>query len=491
MSSTRGVLLGEQRPRVASHPRFAWSHADDAAFLSSAYGLAPYDWQFSILEAWLGVTKSGRWAAGRCGLAVPRQNGKNGLVEIVELFKMIALGRKILHTAHEVKTARKAFLRLAGFFENPRHWPELAALVKEIRKTNGQEAIVLDNGASCEFVARSRGSGRGYTVDDLVLDEAQELTDEQLEALLPTMSAAPSGDPQLVMIGTPPGPNSPGEVFTRMRETGVGGKDRRLCWDEWSAVGKRIDVADRALWAANNPSLGAGLHVTVVEDELAQMSPDGFARERLGVWASDQPGAARVFDADDWDELATKDPPTDGTVAYGVKFSPDGQTVAVGVALRPADGPVHVEAVHHRRVAEGTSWLVSWLSERAPDAGLIVVDGKSGAGALVQALRKAGVLQRRILVPTVEQVTSAHAMFLTAVTDKGLSHFAGDTVLTESIGSAGRRKIGNLGGWGLQPVDDGDVTVAESVVLAHFGALTAKRRRTGDRRRSERRAVVA
>ena len=110
--------------------------------------------------------------------------------------------RDSLHTAHEVKTARKAFLRLAGFFESARQWPELAALVSEVRRTNGQEAIVLTNGGSVEFIARSKGSGRGFTVDDLVCDEAQELGTEAYAALKPTISAAPSGDPQTCLLYT-------------------------------------------------------------------------------------------------------------------------------------------------------------------------------------------------------------------------------------------------------------------------------------------------
>jgi hypothetical protein len=31
-----------------------------------------------------------------------------------------------------------------------------------------------------EFIARSKGSGRGFTVDVLVCDEAQDLADEEL-----------------------------------------------------------------------------------------------------------------------------------------------------------------------------------------------------------------------------------------------------------------------------------------------------------------------
>lgn len=483
MNSQLAELVGQQEPRVANAPTAKFSHADDAAFLSSSYGLTPDEWQFTVLEAWLGEQRNGKWSAGRCGLAVPRQNGKNGLLEMVELYKLVVLGRRILHTAHEVKTARKAFLRLCGFFENERQWPELAELVKEIRRTNGQEAVVLTNGASCEFVARSRGSARGYTVDDLMLDEAQELTDEQLEALLPTISSAPSGNPQVTMIGTPPGPNSPGQVFTRMRSAGVEGKDRRLSWHEWSVIGD-VDVHDRSLWAQTNPSLGTRLHMSVIEDEVAQMSPDGFARERLGRWSEDA-ATGGIVTAAKWKALES-DAPTDGETFYGIKFSPDGETMALSVALRPKDGPIHVEGVFHKPMYDGIRWLVDWLKAPTPgDAkerprwstcGAIVVDGKANAPAFVKALLTEGCKERQIKRPTTEDVVAAHSMWLQAIRN-GEMTVIDDPAMLASVTGAGRRKIGNLGGWGLEPLtEDVDVTLAESGVLAHFGAATIKKR---------------
>ena len=110
-------------------PRWRLSEGEDAAFLSQSYGLSPDEWQSLVVDDVLAVRADGRWVSSRCGLSVPRQNGKNGVLEIVELYKMVVLGRRILHTAHEVKTARKAFLRLCAFFEN-RQSPELAAMVK-------------------------------------------------------------------------------------------------------------------------------------------------------------------------------------------------------------------------------------------------------------------------------------------------------------------------------------------------------------------------
>lgn len=220
MSLLAADPVGAQTPRFSVAPSPVYSLAGDACFLAGAYGLEPDPWQRNVLGNWLGVRADGKWASARCGLAVPRQNGKNGIIEIRELFGMIDLGEKFLHTAHEVKTARKAFLRIASFFENPA-FPELQDLVKDIRRTNGQEAIILTNGGGVEFIARTRSSGLGFTVDVLVLDEAQELNDDTLSALLPTISAAPKGNPQQILTGTPPKPSSDGDVFARMRRAAL------------------------------------------------------------------------------------------------------------------------------------------------------------------------------------------------------------------------------------------------------------------------------
>lgn len=162
-STAQRNVKGRQEPRIKLEPSRAYTDGEDAATLSSAYGLTPDPWQRTILDAWLGRDENDKYTASRAGVLVPRQNGKNGVIEMRELYGLAILGEKILHTAHEVRTARKAFLRLASFFENEREYPELAALVVSIRRTNGQEAIKLTNGGVIEFSARSRGAARGFT----------------------------------------------------------------------------------------------------------------------------------------------------------------------------------------------------------------------------------------------------------------------------------------------------------------------------------------
>jgi phage terminase large subunit-like protein len=400
--------------------------------------LVPDVWQEDVLEDWLGRRRDGRWAAATCGLAVPRQNGKNGGIEVRELFGMVALGEKFLHTAHEVKTARKAFLRIASFFENERQYPELAALVKEIRKTNGQEAVILTNGGSVEFIARSRGSGRGFTVDVLVCDEAQDLTDEELAALLPTISAAPTGNPQVIFTGTPPDPEklgAQGEVFRRVRADGESGRDKRLAWTDFGVEDGPIpDVEDRGLWHRVNPALGIRLNVAEVERERALMSPDAFARERLGWWgnpASD----GRAIPGPAWagclDEESRFGP---GTTALGLYLTGDRARAYVGGVGQRGDGLLHVELVAECSTAEALD-VVRRLAEKrnAP----VVIDPGSHAGSFIQPLEDAGVTVEQI---TLQKIGQACGAFYDAVTERNLRHI-GQGQLTAAVRDAATRPI--------------------------------------------------
>ena len=128
----------------ASAPKTVRSTAIDrtmgdlACEFITKHGLVPDPWQAEVLDAWLALDEHGRWAHLTCGLSVPRQNGKNVCLEVREVFGAVALGERILHTAHEVKTAQKHFRRLKFFFgekanDPAAQFPELNALVKTIR----------------------------------------------------------------------------------------------------------------------------------------------------------------------------------------------------------------------------------------------------------------------------------------------------------------------------------------------------------------------
>jgi hypothetical protein len=440
-----------------------FADADDAYELGARYGLALDEWQLIVLRSWLARRRDGKWAANRAGLAVPRQNGKNAAVEVRELFGIVMLGEKWLHSAHEVKTARKAFLRLASFFENERQYPELADLVADIRKTNGQEAVVLTNGGSVEFIARSKSSGRGFTVDGILLDEAQELTDEALAALLPTKSASPLGNPQTIYTGTPPGPKVSGEVFTRMRVQGVKGADRRLSWLEWGAP-RDADLDDREAWARANPALGIRLSVDEILDERAQMSAEDFGRERLGWW-DDVDASGRAIDMSAWGALEDATSKRVGGFVLAIDIDPDRTEASIVMYGVRADGVGHSELIER---SQGTAWVIPRLIElrdkHKPLA--IVIGGNSPAAALGPDLVRAGV---EPLFATQTDYARACGAYRDAVTDGSLRHI-GQVELTASMGAVKARNSGDAFVWDRR--GGKSITAAVAATLARWGWIS-------------------
>jgi hypothetical protein len=474
MSLLADERVGAQEPRLRLVPPAVANLAEDAAFLASAYGLTPDPWQASILDGWLGVRSDGKWSASRAGLAVPRQNGKNGVLEVRELFGMVDQGERILHTAHEVKTARKAFLRLLEFFDNRRLFPELADLVKEIRRTNGQEAILLRNGGGVEFVARTRGSGRGFTVDVLVLDEAQELDDEAYAALLPTIASAPLGNPQQILTGTPPGPTSNGEVFTRMRESALEGGTGRLCWMEWSCE-KGVDLDDPAQWARANPALGMrsnAIGLEAIADERDAMDDESFARERLGMW--EVAGSVSPIDASLWASLVDpKSQPSD-PVSFAVAVSTDRAFASIGVAARRPDGLRHVELVDRQR---GSAWVVDRLAQLSArwKAGPVLLDASGPAGALLPELAERKIPAEPV---SVREFSQACGALFDHVTESRVRHLD-QLELNLAVAAAKKKPVGDAWVWRRKGTTD-DISPLEAVTLAAFGAdRQASKQRSG------------
>lgn len=419
------------------------NEADDAIYLASSYGLTPDDWQAEVLRSWLGLKSDGTWSSSTCVLAVARQNGKNAIIEIRELFGMVVLGEKFLHTAHEVKTARKAFLRLASFFENPKKYPELAALAKEVRRTNGQEAILLTNGGSVEFVARSKGSARGFTVDCLVMDEAQDLSDEALAALLPTISAAPSGNPQRIITGTPPSGTMNGEVLLRTRRNAIDGKNPRLCLIDYGYEGPLGDLDDRAIWKARNPATESGrLRIATIADERSTMDDETFARERQCWWGDPSLSEDRVVPVGDWEADRDPDSSLAGAPMFALDVSPNRSHAAVAVAGQRSDDLWHVEVTSRGGVIdarEGVGWVLDrmrQLHESFPGMTVAIASG-SAAMSFVPALVELG-----IKVEVITDVSAACGFFHDRVVQHQLRHLNQES-LNKALFAAIRRDIGD------------------------------------------------
>lgn len=437
--------------------------------LSAGYGITLDPWQAYVISAWLSLDTYGLWAAQRCGALIPRQNGKTkGLLVPRELFGLVVLGEKILHTAHQQKTATEAFKALKEIF---RHHHLAKLLAGDPLSALGREEIRLRNGGVIKYIARTRASGLGFTADLLVLDEAQELNDDHIEALQPTISAAPSGNPQTIMVGAAPGVDAPGVVFRRYRTDGLSGKAKDLSWHEWS-VDSVGDVSDRARWEKTNPALGKRLKGTTIAAECETLAPDSFARQRL-CWWPDQ-SVERLISDDDWAVLAIDNPPEGGKIVFGVRFSADGATVAVAAAIKPDKGKPHIEVIAHRPTTGGITWLVTWLVKRWSTAALIVIDGKAGTQNLIERLRAEGVGKLTISEMRPADVIASTVRTLDAIHEETITHF-NQPVLNMAACNARKRPIGKDGGLGWGGINEVDVTPLEACSMAYWGVMTTKR----------------
>jgi len=147
-------------------------------------------------------------------------------------------------------------------------------------KAIGREQIILKDGGRIDFRTRTSTGGLGESFDLLVIDEAQEYTDDQEAALKYTIAASPN--PQTIMIGTPPTPISSGTVFTKYRNNVLEGVLEDSGWAEWS-VEEQSDVRDINLWYETNPSLGLRLTERTIRAEVGEDEID-FNVQRLGLW---------------------------------------------------------------------------------------------------------------------------------------------------------------------------------------------------------------
>jgi hypothetical protein len=451
-------LLGWRCPQTKNVPdRQATSAGEEAIRLAAAAGLVLDGWQGDFLVDALREDADGKWCSFECGLIVSRQNGKGSVLEARVLAGMLLFDEKlILWSAHEVKTATEAFLRCVALVEGD---PELKKQVKHIHRANGNEGIEMRNGARLRFVARTRGSGRGFSADLIILDEAYALTAEQMSALIPTLAARPN--PQIWYTSSPPLDGLTGEHLFSLRRRAERGDDT-LCWYDYGLAGvslddlDKVDLGSEQTWFSTNPAAGQRIGLEFIRREFATMPPEDFARERLGIWPRQITSGAGVIDPGLWEGLADPDTrPVD--VAFAVDINPARTHAAiVAVGLRPSDDPerFQIAVIDYR---PGTDWIPKRLAElkKTWKPVAIGLDVKGPGGSLLLDLAKVDIKPSEDLeepargdlaVPTAPQVAQGFGLFVDAVRQRLLWH-SDDLVLNQALAGAVTRPLSGGSTW--------------------------------------------
>ncbi len=403
--SQRNAISGVRRPRHRTLPSAVSSAGREAVELIASAGQPLDPWQSDVMDGGLAEQANGTWAASEVAIILSRQNGKGGCLEAKGLHSLFLSGSKlILWSAHEFKTAREGFIRVRDLITN---CDDLRRCVKAVRVSHGEEGVELRDGRRLNFVARSRGSGRGFTGDDVILDEAYALTDEGMSALMPTLSARPN--PQIWYASS--APLAASLVLRRIVKRGRGGSPG-LAYFEWCAA-DGADSADRRAWAEANPALGIRITEASIERELAAMDENDFRRERLGIVALEH--VQSVIPPLRWERILDPRSRMDGVRAFAVDVRPDRSATAVAVAGVREDGRMHHELVEHR---PGTGWAVRRLVEltqRWPTCA-VALDGSGPAAAFIPDLERAGMHARREGDPLTGEPTGVQLEVLSSAT---------------------------------------------------------------------------
>lgn len=403
-------------------------------------------------------------------LILPRQNGKNAVLEALEMYAFYVLGeRRIIHTAQLAKTAADHMRRMV---ELVRASDDLEGITK-VYWSNGKEALErTDTGARLEFITRGKKTARGGSPTRIVFDEALFLTDEQIQAILPAMSAQSmnADPPQFIYTSSAPLPES--SVLHRVRTRGITGDAGRMFMAEWSCP-ENVDISTReALSEAlhlSNPGLGIRIAEDyVIETELSTLSREAFLIERLGVvFASD--GPSKVLG--NWP--ACLDPGSSVPrvpVRLALSVGVGGTSAAFAVSGPRTDGLTHIEVTDHR---PGTAWVVE-TAQRATRALScpLTVDPRSPSSGLLADLSAAGVRMQQV---TTAEYIEACARLQVEVANGKLRHI-GQPELDAAVTGADIRPVGD-GGWAWSRKSSAvDITPLEATTLAMWACATGKRK---------------
>lgn len=477
---------GNQKPRIDQFNDDDIWLADKTIRLLDNYGIKLLDWQKAIVYRWMALYQDEddkwMWSNPKAGLLVPRQNGKTEVIIARIIGGMIFMDEALIYTAHSDKTVDEVKRRVQNFFYQAEE--EIRDLLTHEfdKEPKSLDYIELRTKGRCVFRTRTRTGGLGTTNDTLIMDEAQEETDAQQEALMPTISAGKSQNQQLIRAGTPPSGGGSGTVFMRIRQNVIEGKDHETCWQEWS-VELLTDPSDEDAWYYANPSLGYHLMVAAVRNEAKDMAVDSFNKMRLG-WVAGVESKRAISDSL-WQRLKVEKValPDDYKRVYAVKFAPDGSAVSLGVGVYMPNDKIHIEIIERKPMSAGTHWITNWLFDRKHlrwrKANKIIIDGAAGTTLLVEELvRTDKRISKRILTPNVKEAGAAYSAFQTAVEQGTLTHFD-QPALNGSIKTAKKRSIGKDGMFGYASLNpDLQIDPTECAAFCVYGAVRFKDSKT-------------
>lgn len=364
--------------------------------------LKPLPWQRWVMIHALELLPNGKFRYRTVLLLVARQNGKTSIIEVKNLWKMFVLRTQILGTAQNLDLSEESWNNAVEMVEGIE---ELAAEIKHVDKTNGKKALRINNGARWKVAAASRKGGRGFSGDDVNLDELREHQNwEAWGAVTKTTLARPNpqiwaysnaGDDKSVVLNDL---QAKGRAAVANPESGdhTVGLFEYSVPDDLKCDCKRrppnphletCALANPEFWRMANPALG----YTITEEALAAAlltDPDEvFLTECLCQRVPSLDGS--VINPASWANLLDSETKREGDLALGVDIAPDRTYAAIGIYGKRPDGFGHLQVIAYK---PGVDWVVDAVVKYRDALNPVAVAmGRGTAASLEVELKKVGI----------------------------------------------------------------------------------------------------
>lgn len=373
MSATADLaLVGRQTPTYLWIPPHDETLGQEVIELAASCGLVLDPWQQLLVRLICAVDRYGSWLCFEVAVIVSRQNGKGAVLQALELaWLYLFRDELIIHSAHLFETSKEHFLRMQALVNDR---DDLRRRVKRIATGRGSEEIELlhksgsrtRTGYRLKFMSRKGGSGRGFTGNKIVYDEAMYVDATMIAASVPSLAAI--RNVQVVYTGSAGLRQS--TQLAAVRKRALTRADMALMYAEWAAEksvwsedGELLrgdDPASPVTWAKTNPALITRISIEYVGKEMNTLGGPrsvGFGTERLGI--GDYPpddDAWAVIDKEPWTAAADAGSQiVDGSrIAIALDADEDRMVGTIGVAGPRSDGRSHVEMLERHR---GTGWM--------------------------------------------------------------------------------------------------------------------------------------
>jgi hypothetical protein len=483
LTSPPGSLIVSRRlPRVEVRPEYDFTFGPEAVELMRRAGQVLDPWQADGMDLMLAV-RAGKWACFEYCEVCSRQNGKGALLECRALAGLFLLGEElIMWSAHEYKTAMEAFRRMLRLLGRLGHRVsdtlfDIDGVPLKVNNTNGEEGLErLDTGQRLRFLARSKGSGRGFSGDVNLIDETFAYTPEQRDALTPTMNARPN--PQIVYTSSPPLDSFSGLPMFELRaraEAILAGEvdqddvdeldvDDSLGYRDWGAAGDldqldRINLADRELWLATNPAMPTRITPKTIARNRRMLGVRGFAREVIGIWPPKPTEGGGAIDPKNWAACADPESKREGDVALAADISPMRDYASIIVYGVREDGLGHGQLIDYR---PGTHWIVERLVELIAALDPLAIGmGRGTYASLEPELTAAGITQPDdpdepergdLAVTNATDMAAATGQMLDATVQRTIRYIPAEP-LDAAVAGAKVRAVGDTIAWARKGSD--------------------------------------